>query len=188
VLAYLSLAGLCLVSGILMPIPEDVMILAAGWGVQDGTLALGPTVVAVAAGTFARDALAYALGQRAGARLWAWATRITGEAALDRARRWYANHASATLFLTRFAIGFRVPLYFVGGSTGVPFRRFAALDAVGLALTTPLLLWIGARAGPTAADDLKAALAHQRLVLGLLAVALLLTWAWRRRRRSAGPR
>lgn len=184
-LAYLSLAGLCLVSGLLVPIPEDAIILAAGWGVEEGRLALGPALLASALGTFGRDALAYALGQRAGERLWAWATRLTGEAALDRARRWYTSHATTTLFLTRFAVGFRVPLYFVGGSTGVPFRRFALLDAVGITLTTPLLLWIGARAGPTAAEDLKAALGHQRMVLGALTAVVVAGWAWRRWRRRA---
>ncbi len=187
-IAALSLFGVCFVSGVVVPIPEDVAILSAGWAVTEGRMGLGSAFLAAFAGTLLRDAVAFALGRFAGTRLLPAAERVFGTAWLDAARDRFARAGSRTIFLTRFAVGMRAPLYFVGGSLRFPMRRFLVLDAVGLTITTPLLLWIGADRGPVAADWIVAVLPHQRLVVGV-GVALALTWLgyrWHRRRSAAG--
>lgn len=182
-LAEVSLFGVCLVSGLLVPIPEDVAILSAGFAVREGRLGLGGAFLGAFAGTFLRDAIAFTVGRFAGERLWALAARLFGEARLDRARRRFEGAAGQTVFLTRFAVGMRAPLYFVGGTLRFSFRRFAVLDAIGLCLSTPLLLWIGAETGPAAADWIVAILPHQRVAVALLLGIGLLGWfTWRRLR------
>jgi membrane protein DedA with SNARE-associated domain len=86
-------------------------------------------------------------------------------------------------------VGVRAPLYFAGGTTGSSFARFAAFDAIGLCLTTPLLVWLGYALGPGAVDWLHVALGHQRLALaaGVTAVVLWSVWQWRRHARRHPP-
>jgi membrane protein DedA with SNARE-associated domain len=66
---------------------------------------------------------------------------------------------------------------------GFPVARFVVLDLVGLLLTVPFALWLGGWAGPPAAEAVRAALAHQRLLVGGLAIAAL-SWLYVRRRRE----
>lgn len=176
----------CVASGIVVPMPEDVSILVAGWQVGDGHLDPGPTAAAAYLGTLGRDALAYTAGRVVGERLdeSRFARRL-GLGRLSRLRARYEARAERLLFLARFAIGVRSLLYFVSGTLGVPARRFLVTDGLGLLLTTPLLLWLGARYGADASAWLAGVLVHQRWMLaGLLAVGAG-AWWWRRSFRSA---
>jgi membrane protein DedA with SNARE-associated domain len=186
-LAIASLFGLCLTSGIVVPLPEDVAILSAGWAVREGRMDLGSAFLGAFAGTLARDVIAFLVGRIAGDRLWALAGWLVGVDRLGRARARFEAAAHRSVFLTRFAVGMRAPLYFVAGTLRFPFRRFLLLDVLGLLVTTPLLLWIGGKSGPTASAWLVAVLPHQRLVLGGLAAVLVVAWAWRRRRAPSAP-
>ena len=184
-IATLSLFGVCLASGLVMPIPEDVAILSAGWAVREGRMGLAAAFAGAFAGTLVRDMLAFVLGRFAGERLWGLAGRIFGAARLDAGRARFDRAAGQTVFLTRFAVGMRAPLYFVSGTLRFPFRRFVVLDTLGLCVTTPILLWIGAESGPAAAEWIVAVLPHQRLVVaGALALLVISGLVWRRSRRG----
>jgi membrane protein DedA with SNARE-associated domain len=171
----------CLVSGILVPLPEDVALLVAGWQVGKGDLAVGPALLAGVAGTLARDLIAFGLGAVVGPRLERLPAvhRFIGEARLARAHALFEKHGRGMLFWTRFAVGLRAPLYFAGGSLGFPLRRFLGLDLVGLAVSVPLTLWMGQAWGEEAAIWLKAALSHQRIVLTTIVTAATLYTLWR---------
>ena len=60
---------------------------------------------------------------------------------------------------------------------------FRSLDLVGLVLTVPLTLVIGRAFGAEAAEGLKVALGHQRVVLAVVVAAGLGWWAWKSRKR-----
>jgi membrane protein DedA with SNARE-associated domain len=180
----LALFLACLVSGLLVPLPEDVALLVAGWEVGGGRLSLPAALLAGFVGTLGRDMIAFGLGALVGPRLERLprVRRLVGEARLARAHAVFERHGSRTLFLTRFAVGLRAPLYFVGGSLGFSARRFLVVDAVGLLLTVPLTLWLGHRFGEDAAAGLRAALGHQRLVVAIALVLGAAWWAWRVRK------
>lgn len=186
----LALFFACLVSGLLVPVPEDVALLLAGWQVREGGLPLTHALAAGAAGTFARDALAFGLGRLVvrGAASWAPLRHLLAHPTVLWARARLESRGDLLLFLTRFAIGVRAPLYFAGGTTGRSFARFAAFDALGLLITTPLLIWLGYAFGPGTADHVHAALRHQRLALVVTVAAVVGWWAWRWSRRRARRR
>jgi membrane protein DedA with SNARE-associated domain len=186
----LTLFLACLVSGILVPLPEDVSLLVAGWQIQTGALAPEAALLAGVAGTLGRDLFAFGAGWVIGPRLerLPQVRRLLGEARIARAHALFGRYGPRMLFGTRFAVGLRAPLYFVGGSLTFPLRRFLLLDAIGLAITVPLTLWLGHRFGEDAAIALTAALGHQRLGLGAVLVGLvgwLLVQRARRRARRA---
>ncbi len=180
----LALFFACLVSGLLVPLPEDVALLVAGWQLRAGDLTLTDALVAGFVGTLGRDLIAFGLGTLVGPRLerLPLVRRALGEARLARAHALFEHHGSRMLFLTRFAVGLRAPLYFVGGSLAFPLRRFLLVDALGLALTVPLTLWLGSAFGEDAAAGLKVALAHQRVVVSLVVLAALTWWLVQRLR------
>lgn len=179
----------CLVSGILVPVPEDVALLVAGWQMHEGSLPVATGALAGFLGTFARDALAFGAGRLAlaGVTHTAFLARWMDTPRLTRMRQSLERRGDPVLFLTRFAIGFRSVLYFAGGSTGRPFRRFMLLDGLGLLLTTPLLLGLGWAFGPQAEATVRMALSHQRVVQGVLVTAVLVVVVVHqvRRRRAA---
>ncbi|MDP2309527.1 MAG: VTT domain-containing protein [Pseudomonadota bacterium] len=183
----LALFLACLVSGLLVPLPEDVALLVAGWQVSVGELTFSAAVVAGFAGTLGRDLLAFGLGAVVGPRLerLPLVRRALGEARLARAHALFEREGRRMLFFTRFAVGLRAPLYFVGGSLAFPMRRFLLLDALGLLLTVPVTLWLGHTFGEDAAAGLKVALAHQRVVVGCVLIAGLAWWLGQRVRARA---
>jgi membrane protein DedA with SNARE-associated domain len=180
----LALFFACLVSGVLVPLPEDVALLVAGWETTQD-LSLPAALAAGTIGVLGRDLVAFGLGRLIGPRLEGLprVRRFLGEARLARAHGLVNRHGTRMLFVTRFAIGLRAPLYFAGGSLGYPLLSFVLLDLVGLVLTVPLTLVIGRAFGAEAAEGLKVALGHQRVVLAVVVAAGLGWWAWKSRKR-----
>lgn len=182
----------CLVSGILVPVPEDVALLVAGWQMHEGGLPVVSGALAGFFGTFARDTLAFSAGRMAlaGIHRTTFLARWLDTPRLARMRHALAERGDPLLFFTRFAIGFRSGLYFAAGSTGRPLARFLLLDAIGLLITTPLCLWLGWTFGPDAEATARLALGHQRAVQGVLVAAIVLALILhqvRRRRRPLQP-
>ncbi|MFZ5476598.1 MAG: DedA family protein [Myxococcota bacterium] len=174
----------CLGSGLVVPLPEDVALLVAGWRTREGSIGVGEALLFGTVGTLGRDAIAFGLGRLVGPRVEGRVQRWFGAARLARAHALFQRHGTRMLFLTRFLVGVRAPLYFVGGSLGFPARRFLQLDLLGLAITVPLTLWLGATFGESAAHWLAAVIAHQRIALSVLVGLVLLSLLLRRRREA----
>ncbi len=176
----------CLVSGVVVPFPEDVPLLLAGVAVGRGEMALPAAAAVGIVATFCRDAGFFAAGRYAGPRFHALLARILGPRLARATARFQGRSRSrqdAVVFLTRFAAGMRGPLYLVAGLLGVPPRRFAVLDLIGLALHVPLVLWIGMTYGQAAATALEGILSDQRPVLLALGLIGLIVWGRRRQLR-----
>jgi membrane protein DedA with SNARE-associated domain len=133
----------CAVSGLLYPVPEDVVLLAAGAWLASET-ADAPTVILVcAAGVFVRDVIAFLSGRalaqtpgRIGGWLGATANRLSPEVPETQA-----------LVTARLAAGFRVPMFVAAGALGLSLRKFLAIDLIGVAITTPATVGLGAAIG-----------------------------------------
>ena len=178
----------CLMSGVVVPVPEDVPIILAGVGVARGEIPLSMALLAGAAGTLIRDSLAFSLGRFAGPRIEALARRRFGprlDRAIDKFEASTQRGQDGFIFLTRFAAGVRGPLYFVAGFVGASPKRFLVLDALGLAVTTPLCLWIGMTWGDGAVALIQQGLAHQRPVVAALVLGAAIFLFRRLRRRRA---
>lgn len=177
----------CLVSGVLVPLPEDVPLLLAGLAISRGELSAPVAALIGLSSTLSRDGFLFALGRFAGPRLQALLERILGPRlgrAIDRFEGRSQGQQDALVFLTRFAVGMRGPLYIVAGLLDVSPRRFLLLDVIGLLIHIPIVLWLGAHYGEDAATALQGVLTHQRpVVLGLTAIGLAV-WLVRRVRRA----
>ena len=90
-------------------------------------------------------------------------------ARVERARAWFARWGPATVIFGRHVPGLRIPITFVAGSLGLPYRVFLPSLAVSAALWATLWLTLAARFAPR----LEAfAAAHTWLYALLLLAAL----------------
>lgn len=130
-LAYVGIVVFLMLTGAGLPIPEEVFIIAAGAASAQGALNTWLALAACLGGALAGDCILYWIGYRFGSRVVRehhWWTRFVHperEAAMERMIH---NHGLKVLFLARFLVGIRAPVYLSAGVLHVPFRRFLLFD------------------------------------------------------------
>jgi undecaprenyl-diphosphatase len=155
VTGYPGLFTFCVLSGILVPVPEDVPLIYAGIRIANSEWAWVPTLIVAISGVFIRDMLAFGMGRWLGERILTESHRFArwaGPKKVERARSLFERHDVGAIFLGRLFIGFRVPVFLVAGALGVPVRRFAVWNMAALILTVPLILVLGYVIGQPMAD------------------------------------
>ncbi|MBN2800507.1 MAG: DedA family protein [Deltaproteobacteria bacterium] len=136
---------LCAGAGWLVPVPQDVTLAWAGVLVADGTLAPGVVLLVSLAGVLLRDLLLYAVGRLVGDGLVSHPrlARWLGGPKITRARAMIARQGGRTVFLGRFLVGMRSPVFVAAGLGGMRLAPFLLWDTVGALLTVPLGLLLG---------------------------------------------
>jgi membrane protein DedA with SNARE-associated domain len=152
-----ALFGVCLATGILIPVPEDVPVLAAGIAAQSGILDVGTALAAATAGVFLRDCLFFGAGRLLGEQVLVRPTvvRLLGESRIERARHHIGGRGPQAVLIGRFLIGFRTPVFLTAGALGVPPSSFAMWDLLGLLIMVPLMFSLGYFLGQPALDFLQ---------------------------------
>jgi membrane protein DedA with SNARE-associated domain len=128
-----ALFGALLAGGIGFPIPEELPLLAAGYLIWRGDVALVSALAVCLLGVALGDALLYALGRHA------WVRRLVSPANLARVERQYERHGAKMLVAARFAPGLRSFFLLAAGAGRMPLRRFVPLDFTSALVAT--VLW-----------------------------------------------
>ena len=165
-----------------VPLPGETILLSAGILVQRGTLDLGDVIFFGILGAVVGDQIGYWIGREGGRPFilrWGRYVFISPER-LARAEAFFERHGGKAVFLARFFFGLRVFGALVAGISRMRWGKFAlynvlggtvwasAVVALGYFLWASISLvehWVG-----------RASL----LLLAVLALALLLRWAYRR--------
>lgn len=144
---YVSVATLFVLCGLGLPLPEEIILLAAGYVCATfPEHAELPVMMAWSAGAILTgDLLPYLLGRVFGVRLLRlrWLRYVVTRQRLARFDRWFRRRGDWVVFIARFIPGIRVVAFFTGGTMKMPWQRFLLLDALGIAMTVPLLSWLG---------------------------------------------
>lgn len=174
---YPGLLLFCAVSGILVPLPEDVSLIYAGVKLQSGQFQWAPTLAATILGVGLRDVLAYLIGRSLGSWLIdrPWVRRLAGGARLDRAQALIARRGPSAVLIGRFFVGFRASVFIAAGAMGVPFRSFLLWDGLGLLVAVPATVGLGYVFGAPIADLVFWVLQRAQLAVGV-GIALLIGW------------
>lgn len=188
IVTYPGLFALCTMTGLLIPVPEDVVVVWSGLMISDGLFGWTGTLLAVCFGTYIRDIITYWLGRGFGH--WLMSRRafvkMLGPRRIRRAQKMFEMRGSAAVFLGRFMVGMRVPLFFVAGTLGLSFRRFAFWDAIGMLPSSFLLIWLGARFGHPIFDTLRTFSRGTSWTLGtIVLLSAAAFWWWKRRNDKA---
>ncbi len=145
-----------LLCGIGLPIPEDIVLMAAGaLGVMEGRSWIEVTVL-MYVGVMLGDSTIFIAGRYLGGRLRAarWFQRYFSELKQAKVEVMFERYHSMVLFVGRFLPGLRAPIFFTAGSMKVPFLKFLAFDGFAALISVPLFVWLGHWLWGTFGEDL----------------------------------
>jgi membrane protein DedA with SNARE-associated domain len=115
-----------------IPIPSEVTMLFAGFGVSRGDYSLVAVVVAGTLGNLVGSWIAYAVGYYGSERLPSRGSRLFGHrGALERAQRWFDRYGSISVFLSRMLPLVRTFISLPAGLARMPLGRFTVFTLLG---------------------------------------------------------
>jgi membrane protein DedA with SNARE-associated domain len=189
VYAALAIFG-AVVSTLVLPLPEELALLGAGWWAHTGALPLWAAWLAAWLAIVAGDTASYVIGRsflpgllrtRLGKRIVSPDLRRWGERLVQR-------HGFRAILLGRFLVALRGPVYLAIGGSKYPMLRFELINgAVGL-VEVAVLVGLGYQFGQSTA------LAHEvrwievaigASIAAVLVIPAIFKWKLVRRQRRA---
>lgn len=130
---YIGIIVILILTGCGLPIPEEVPIVAAGWlsAPQEGKLDPWIAVGSCFIGAILGDMVMYGIGRKFGRKLLQKRAFFASYLSPEREQHieeMFQKHGLKVLFVSRFLVGIRSPIYVTAGILKVPFRRFVIAD------------------------------------------------------------
>ena len=148
--AYGLIAGLVAADGVFPVIPGETALIGGALLASDGELSLAGVIAAGIIGGWVGDNLSYLIGSRLGRPLAGVLVRSErGQRRLAWAREQLEERGAEVIISVRFVPVGRTASTFVCGTLGMPWRRFAAFDAVAVSAWTAYASLLGYVAGRT---------------------------------------
>jgi membrane-associated protein len=139
---YVAVAIIVFVSGLLLPLPSNTLLLASGAFASQGYMNVSVLFFVALISNVLGDSCGYALTRF-------WGTRIITEkrmqrySAVAKVERFVRDHARPTILVTRFLGTPGVIVNFFCGLNGVTYRRFVLYDIIGNTLDIGGFLFLG---------------------------------------------
>lgn len=181
---YAAVGGLILLESFGVPVPGEAVLIAAAVYAGAGRLdIIAVAVIAVVAAALG-DNVGYAIGRYGGRALVVRFGRyvLLTEKRLAAAERFFTRYGGPVVTGARFVEGLRQANGIVAGTTGMPWRRFLAFNALGAALWVGVWATLGYLAGTRITAIYEQVGRYQWYVLAVLGVAAAALIAWRLRR------
>jgi membrane protein DedA with SNARE-associated domain len=192
---YPAVFAVAFLEMIFPPIPSEIVFPLVGFTAQSGGLGVEGAIMLAAVG---------ALGSTAGALLIYFIARKVGRAAilrygrylkmgedeLKKAEAWFAKYGVAAVFAARIVPGVRELISIPAGIGGMSIVRFAVFTFAGSLVWSIALTLVGYYLGEawvTVSEDLSLAFTAIGAVIVAGAIAGIVVWYVRRKKRSARP-
>lgn len=189
---YIGVAAIFLLCGLGFPLPEEIVLLAAGFvcAKYPEHAKLLPMMGWSACAILVGDMIPFLLGRIFGVRLLRlrWLRYFITKQRLATFDRWFRRRGDMVIVISRFLAGLRMVAFFTAGAMKMRWSRFLFLDGLGIVLMVPLLCWVGF----SSAGFIQEAIAwvetvERGLLWGAVGGVLVLAaglWLWRRRRQQ----
>ncbi len=191
-LAYVGIVVFLMLTGAGLPVPEEVFIIAAGAASAQGELDPRLAFAACLFGALAGDCILYWIGYHFGRRVVRehhWWTRFVHPEREAQMERMIRDHGLKVLFLTRFLVGIRAPVYLSAGVLHVRFRRFFLIDLFCATMVIGtffgLSYFLSDRYGESIYAWIHGAEVGFSVAVAAVVVAAAIFFYWRHRRRKA---
>ena len=184
---YLGIFAFVFVGNLGVPVPEESVLLTAGFLGSHGILDLEWVYAVAVASAVTGDCCGFIIGRTGGQRL---LERLAARFAVVRRRiaqlrLFFDQHGSKAVFMARFIAGVRFMAGPMAGAAGMPFFRFLGWNVLGAIIWCALIVTLGYLVG----DELYRVteLAHhaQRWIALAALLLFLLLWLFWWRDRSA---
>lgn len=132
-ISYLGIVAILLLSGLGLPVPEELPVVIAGAASAYGQLNPWLAFLACVVGALAGDCLLYVLGYHFGhgaLKDHRFFTRFLKPEREKRVEQMILQHGLKVLVLARFMVGIRSAAFLAAGILRLPFRRFIIVDAI----------------------------------------------------------
>lgn len=140
-----ALFGLLAIGIIGMPIPDETLLVFAGYLMAKGKLGIAPTMIAAYSGSIFGITISYLIGSTAGhflvMRYGSW-IGIT-PARVERAHRWFEKFGPWLLVFGYFIPGVRHLTGYIAGAVELSWQRFIMYAFSGAIMWATLFLAIG---------------------------------------------
>ncbi len=142
---YPFIFGTLLLSGIGIPIPEDVPLMAAGALAAHGGLGVPAASAIAICFLLARDSIVFFLGRRYGMKLLnsRFGQRLVKRETAEMMTAKVREHGIKVVLGGRFAVGVRSAIFFAAGVARVSPRAFLAADGAAAIVSVPLWILLG---------------------------------------------
>ena len=182
---YPVLFGMLLFSGLGIPIPEDVPLVAAGVLASQGGIGLIQISLLCSFFVLSRDLVVFGLGYRFGDALLEnrWGRKIVRAKDLHRIEARIRERGATVIFIGRFLPGLRAAVFFAAGKARIQPAKFLAIDALAAALSIPAFIVAGYLCAANI-EVLVQVLREFRILLITTAVVCIVVMLIRMRRRG----
>ncbi len=141
-LSYLGLFLAIAASGHIVPLPEDISLIIAGYITSLGYVQLWPMIVVSIIAPFVADTAFYIIAKK-GTKLALMFERHIANNIFDYMKKKMQENTFRTMFLMRFVSGLRFASPLVAGYVGVPWKRFLTYNFISACVYGPFFLLVG---------------------------------------------
>jgi membrane protein DedA with SNARE-associated domain len=142
-LSYVGIWFAALLSNVVIPVPEEIVLLAFGYLAGTGHINFFILMPIVMSGLLVSDIGMYLLARK-GSRLVTWFyNKFFSQRLMQKNDQWFTDHINKIIFLSRFLVQLRFIGPFLAGQKKVPFRRFVAYDLAAIIIYVPLYTLLG---------------------------------------------
>jgi membrane protein DedA with SNARE-associated domain len=140
--SYLGVFVISILANVVVPFPEEIVILAIGYVVGTGIINGFISLPIILAGLIISDTVMYLLARKGARLLTAFYDRFFAKTLQSR-QAWIDNHPGRVIFFTRFMMQFRFLGPFLAGQKKMPYTKFLAYELAALLIYVPVLLLVG---------------------------------------------
>lgn len=141
-MSYFGIFGVSLLANMVVPVPEEIVLLSLGYLVGTGHLSFFILVPIVMAGLLISDITIYYLAKR-GSKFTGFIYNKFFAKRLSAHSEWLEIHIDKVVFFARFLMQLRFLGPFLAGQQNLPFKRFFKFDFLAILIYVPLYIAIG---------------------------------------------
>lgn len=141
---YVLVFLVLLICGMGLPVPEDIVLFAAGVTCFYGEANVWLMISICLAGVLVGDGIMFTLGFVYGKRI----TKLPGfqkvlpPHRLEKVKRRLRKDGNKVIFAARFMPGLRSPIFFTAGMLHLPFRIFLFYDGTAALISVPAIVYL----------------------------------------------
>ncbi len=141
-LSYLGIFGLSFFANMVVPVPEEIVMLALGYVAGTGTINFWITLGIVIIGALLSDIGMYLLSRNNNRWVKGFYNRVFAKM-LPVDQAFLEAHNTKVVFASRFLVQLRFIGPFIAGQSKMPWKKFIAYDLLALTIYVPSLMWAG---------------------------------------------